>query len=87
MVQQELQYLKEIGRITAESALIIESLNYSIGLEVCQLPFAQIVTEAITQDWTRDPFDRLIIAQSRVRKTPLLTKDRTILEKYTLAFW
>ena len=87
MVHLELQYLKEINRINVDSALIIESLSYSVGLEVCQLPFIQVVTEAIEQNWTRDPFDRLIVAQSQARKTPLLTKDQTILENYSQALW
>jgi len=62
MVQLELQYLQEIERINADSALIIESLGYSIGLEICQIPFIQVITESISQTWTRDPFDRLIVA-------------------------
>ncbi len=87
IVQLELQYLKEIDRITAESSLIVESLNCSIGLKICDLSFFHVVTEAIDQNWTRDPFDRLIVAQSQARKLPLLTKDQTILEKCSLAFW
>jgi len=87
MVQLELQYLQEIGRIHTDSALIIESLGYAIGLEVCQLPFIQVVTESITQVWTRDPFDRLIVAQSQAGHAQLLTKDQTILKNYPRAIW
>lgn len=88
MVQLELQYLKEIGRINTDSALIIESLAYSVGLEICPLPFGQVITEAITQTWTRDPFDRLIVAQAKARQaTPLLTQDRSIHAHYPQAVW
>jgi len=87
MVQLELQYLQEIGRINAESALIIASLGYSIGLEICQIPFIQVVTESISQTWTRDPFDRLIVAQAHAGKRTLLTKDKTILTNYPQAIW
>jgi len=87
MVQLELQYLKEIQRISAESALIIETLTYSIGLQICQTSFAKIVAESITENWTRDPFDRLIVAQAKTRVAPLLTQDRLILEHYPQAVW
>jgi PIN domain nuclease of toxin-antitoxin system len=87
VVQLELQYLQEIGRINADSALIIESLGYSVGLEICQIPFIQVVTESISQTWTRDPFDRLIVAQAKAGKKKLLTKDQTILKNYLQAIW
>ena len=87
IVQLELQYLKEINRITVNSALIIETLNCSIGLKICDLSFLHVITESIDKSWTRDPFDRLIVAQSHARQIPLLTKDQTILENTNLAFW
>ena len=87
MVQLELQYLRKIDRITANSALIIKTLECSIGLKICNQSFIHTVTEAIDLCWTRDPFDRLIVAQSHARQIPLLTKDQTILENSNLAFW
>ena len=87
MVQLELQYLKEIDRITTNCALIIETLNCSIGLKICDQSFVHTVTEAIDLSWTRDPFDRLIVAQSHARQIPLLTKDQNILKNSNLAFW
>jgi PIN domain nuclease of toxin-antitoxin system len=86
-VQLELAYLKELGRITADSALILETLEQSIGLELCRQPFLRVVVESIGQHWTRDPFDRLIVAQARVNGAKLITKDRTIRENYALAVW
>ena len=87
IVQLELQYLRETARITVDSALILESLGQTIGLELCGQPFALVVVESIQQDWTRDPFDRLIVAQAKTRDASLLTKDRTILEHYPHAVW
>ena len=87
MVQLELQYLKEIDRITANCALIIGTLNCSLGLKICDQSFTHTVTEAIDLGWTRDPFDRLIVAQSHARKIPLLTKNQNILKNSPLAFW
>jgi len=87
IVQLELQYLKEIDRITANSALIVETLNCSIGLKICDQSFTHAVTEAIDLSWTRDPFDRVIVAQSHARQIPLLTKNQNILKNSPLAFW
>lgn len=87
MVQLELQYLHEIGRIKTASALMIESLDCSIGLKICPLPFIQVVTESITQTWTRDPFDRIIVAQSQAGRAKLITKDQSILKNYLDAVW
>lgn len=87
MVQLELEYLREIDRLTVASALVIESLSQRIGLTLCDLPFATVMVESIAQSWTRDPFDRLITAQAISRNAPLLTKDRHIQENCALALW
>lgn len=87
IVQLELEYLFETDRITVESALILETLNQSIGLQLCDMPFARVVVESIRQNWTRDPFDRLVVAQACVRDAELMTKDRIILEHYPKAVW
>jgi len=46
-----------------------------------------VAREAVAQSWTRDPFDRLIVAQAAIRATALLTKDRVIRRRYAPAFW
>ncbi len=83
----ELQYLKEINRLTVEPALLLENLASTIGLTICNNSFLQIVTEAIPQTWTRDPFDRLIVATAAAHNSILLTKDTTILENFQDATW
>jgi PIN domain nuclease of toxin-antitoxin system len=87
IVELELQYLREVERITTDAAPIMEALRTLIGLAMCEQAFAVVVAESIRQTWTRDPFDRLIVAQAITRNAPLLTKDQTILEHYPLAFW
>jgi PIN domain nuclease of toxin-antitoxin system len=37
--------------------------------------------------WTRDPFDRIIVAHADVVSAPLLTKDQAIRRNYRRAFW
>lgn len=86
-VKLELQYLFEIDRTTVPGARIVEDLNAQIGLSVCDLPFDIVVNRAMTQDWTRDPFDRLISAQALCRGIPLLTKDKSIRGRVRLAVW
>jgi PIN domain nuclease of toxin-antitoxin system len=86
-VIMELQYLQEIGRISADSPLILETLAASVGLTVADTPFHEVVMEALPESWTRDPFDRLIVAQAKAEKVRLITKDNAILDHYSEAFW
>ena len=83
----EMQYLLEIGRISADPDRILKSLEKSIGLKVCDLAFHKIITESIKQSWTRDPFDRLIVAHASLAHAGLITKDETILKHYAKALW
>jgi PIN domain nuclease of toxin-antitoxin system len=83
----ELELLHEIRRLTRSGEAIVGSLSKEIGLSVCQLPFASVVQDALRQKWTRDPFDRLIVAQASANDAPLITKDRTILSNYKHAIW
>ncbi len=87
IVQLELEYLRETGRISVGSALILETLARAVGLILCDLSFLDVVIESVRQAWTRDPFDRLIVAQAVTRNAPLLTKDRSLIEHYPRAFW
>ena len=46
-----------------------------------------LVMEAIAQSWTRDPFDRIIVANAICAESQLLTKDANILGNYKNAVW
>lgn len=87
IVLLELQYLLEIGRIKVGPEKIFKSLEKSVGLKICDLDFNKVVTESIKQTWTRDPFDRLIVAQAAIKKATLVTKDTTILKHYSKVVW
>ncbi len=87
IVQLELQYLREIERIRIDSAIILETLRYSVGLDLCPLPFASVIVESLRQKWTCDPFDRLIVAHAIAGNAPLLTKDRMIHQHFSDAVW
>jgi len=87
MVRLELQYLYEIGRVTEPALPVLDALESALGLVVCGAPFSLVVREAETLDWTRDPFDRLIVAQASIHDAPLLTRDGMIHEHYARAVW
>jgi PIN domain nuclease of toxin-antitoxin system len=86
-VVMELQYLREIGRILVDAPLILETLAASVGLTVADTPFREVVMESLSESWTRDPFDRLIVAQAKAETARLVTKDEIIRNHYSAAFW
>lgn len=87
MVRLELQYLFEIGRVTHSPIRVLDALAPVLGLSVCKAPFPAVAREAERQTWTRDPFDRLIVAQAAVFEAPLVSKDSSIRANYPLAYW
>jgi PIN domain nuclease of toxin-antitoxin system len=87
IVRLELQYLYEIQRITVGADAIVTDLAGRIGLQVCDKSFSLIVSKASGCAWTRDPFDRLIVANAALNDDVLLSKDPDILEKYAYARW
>jgi PIN domain nuclease of toxin-antitoxin system len=78
----ELEFLREIKRVKKAAEIIIDELAAEIGLRVCDTPFHLVIRKAVEERWTRDPFDRLIVAQARVHSAPLLTLDTVILQHY-----
>ena len=83
----ELQYLFETKRTTEPGTTVIDALSRQIGVQMCGVAFADVVHRALDERWTRDPFDRLIVAQAAVREGVLVSKDRTIRRHYTRAVW
>lgn len=87
MAALELQYLKEINRISAEPNDMLTDLEARVGLRLCQESFSKIAELAICFGWTRDPFDRIIVAQADVGGGKLITKDETIRANFQGAIW
>ena len=83
----ELQYLLEVGKIKARPEIILGCLHQTIGLNLAQQDFIKVVTASIMEDWTRDPFDRIIVAQAQLTQSLLITKDGTIHKHYKKAIW
>jgi PIN domain nuclease of toxin-antitoxin system len=87
MVRLELQYLYEIGRVSQPATLVLDALGAGLGLRVCDASFPAVARAAESETWTRDPFDRMIVAQASLRDAPLLTKDRILHQNYDRAVW
>lgn len=87
MVMMELKYLQEIGRLTDTPYNILGDLNAMIDLRVDEVEMFEVIKKSLSLEWTRDPFDRLIVANAMVRDYSLLTKDEKILTYYDGAFF
>ena len=88
MVMLELEMLYEKGTIQYDAARILSDLNQQIGLSVCQFPMADVMSSALTVKWTREPGDRIIVANAIANnEAPLITSDRRINEQYQNAIW
>lgn len=83
----ELELLHEIGRMRISAEKMIATLESQIGLRVCELPFHEVVTQALHESWTRDLFDRLIVANAKAAGAQLVTKDERIRKHYRKAIW
>lgn len=87
LVQLELQYLFEIGRIKSSGDHVLQALYKEIGLKIASLPLDLLIQNAVEESWTRDPFDRLITAHAKTEKAFLITSDKVIRRFYKKAIW
>lgn len=87
MVVLELETLFECGKTKRDPAVTLRALESSMDLEVSQTRFATVVQVARTFAWTRDAFDRLIVANAMADGVRLVTADQTILTNFTDAVW
>lgn len=88
MVRLELEYLHELGRCGADAAATIAFLEDTCKLSVCSLPFDEVARAACRESWTRDAFDRVIVAHARAAGDAyLITSDEHIRAHYPKAIW
>jgi PIN domain nuclease of toxin-antitoxin system len=87
IVNLEIKYLNEIGRINQFPDIIIDALINDIGLVFSETSIEKIVKHAIHLDFTRDPFDRIIVADAYINNSRLITKDQLIRKNYKLSVW
>ena len=87
MVQLELSYLHEIGRINRGGGAVLDALAKDIGLSVADASFAQVTKMAEGLTWTRDPFDRMIVAHCAAADAELISKDALIQQHFSKVIW
>lgn len=88
MVMLEIEMLYEKGAIRYAAPQILADLHQAIGVSVCQLPMAVIMNSALQVKWTREPGDRIIVANAIANnQAPLVTSDRRIQDQYPNAIW
>ena len=81
----EIEMLHEIGRLGPNAATIVKSIAQDLSIRIASDPFASVVSEAVGLSFTRDPFDRLIVAHAALLKSPLITFDDHVRRHYQRA--
>lgn len=88
MVLLEFEYLFEKKAISIGGMAVFNYLQTTFGINLCTFPYPAVAREALTCKWTRDPFDRIIVAQAQANKdSVLLTADTKIRTHYKRAVW
>jgi PIN domain nuclease of toxin-antitoxin system len=87
MVVLEFEFLREVGRFRDAGAEVVHALEAQLGLEVCDLDFRRVIDAALELQWTRDPFDRVIVGHALAAQGRLLTRDETIRAGFVQSVW
>jgi PIN domain nuclease of toxin-antitoxin system len=88
MVVFELELLYEIKRVTIPARDILSKAEHEIGLRVCDISFASVANAALDEKWTRDPFDRMIVAQAKANGFAwLISSDEKFKRHYPRTVW
>lgn len=83
----EIEYLFEAKKIKVKPSPVVASLVNSIGLKVSETPLSKIIEVAVTLDWTRDPFDRMLVAEAYIHNAYFISRDEDIRRNYPLVIW
>ncbi|MDP9120833.1 MAG: PIN domain-containing protein [Acidobacteriota bacterium] len=87
LVRLELSYLREVGKLTVEPDQILGGLGADCGVTLTRDSLEALVPLAVPLTWTRDPFDRLLVATAILHEAPLITRDARIQESFAGAVW
>lgn len=86
-VVMELETLHAIGRLKSEPDRLLGVAERDFSVIRSRAIFNDVVEAARTFAWTRDPFDRLIVANAMADGVRLLTADEHILSHFKDAVW
>ena len=88
IVLVELEFLYEAGRIKLPARDIQRKVEHELGVGLCDLTFSAIVSAALDEKWTCDPFDRLIVANAKANGfASLISADKEIARHYPRTVW
>jgi len=82
VVKLEIEYLFEIEKIKDNSDTIYSFLERNIDLKIEKSSFLEIIKISLDEKWTRDPFDRIIVAHAKLKDCTLISKDKKINKNY-----
>lgn len=80
----EMKFLQECGRVSLDLPAILSKLRRDIRFQIDDAPFEELCLAAFDLSWTRDPFDRFLVAHSVIRSLPLGTVDANIRKNHHL---
>lgn len=84
----ELEYLHELGKTKFPARDLLEKVQHETSVRLCDLPFSTVSAAALDEKWTRDPFDRLIVANAKANGFAwLISADEHIRNHYPRAVW
>lgn len=82
-----MELLHELGRIRAPVTDVWEILSEDHGILEASGDLREVTRQARLLGWTRDPFDRLIVAHALASNSVLLTADELIRQNCRVARW
>ena len=86
MVLLELQMLYEAGKLSLAPDKIWAHLGSQLNISLCSISMTEIMRTACRVTWTREPGDRVIVANAiNHGNARLITTDRKIQDNYACA--
>lgn len=83
----ELTFPREIERLKVSADEILGALASELGVVQSDDPLQAVVAKAMDLRWTRDPFDRILVATAILHRAPFVTRDERILKHFDDAVW
>jgi hypothetical protein len=77
-----------IGRSKTGGDQILGYLEEKLDLRICEIPFDRVARASCRETWTRDTFDRMIVAHARCAGDAyLISADGDIGANYPFTIW
>lgn len=83
----ELAMLHQVGKSRDSEDKVFQALQREIHLQLDNVDCRRMFERSCDLVWTRDPFDRMIVASATVAKAPLVTRDLHIHDHFKQAVW